>query len=166
MPTYSGLQCIQSFSFIENTKRMSIRGFNILLQNTIFRSSIQSMQSPLKPMTRPSSEDTLLPRSESLVSVLCRKARANNLPCVNVAHRAERCWRSSPQRPLRNKSGCLHAFCQQLLTLPSDVQSSPPPTPTQISPDGAGGWVRRDRGLFCSSIFEYSFVFAVCNSLF
>lgn len=25
---------------------------------------------------------------------------------------------------------------------------------------------RRDRGLFCSSIFEYSFVFAVCNSLF
>lgn len=42
---------------------------------------------------------------------LCRKAGTNNLPCVHVARRTEWCWRSSPQRPLRYKSGCLVAVC-------------------------------------------------------
>ncbi len=49
---------------------------------------------------------------------------------------------------------------------PLRCSSLPSTTTTQLSPDGAGGRARRDRGLFCSSIFEYSFVFTVCNSLF
>lgn len=44
---------------------------------------------------------------------LCRKAGANNLPCVHVAQRTEWCWRSSPQRPLWNNSGCLVAVCMR-----------------------------------------------------
>lgn len=63
-----------------------------------------------------------------------------------------------------------------VLWLSACVLSATPDTPLRCSSlpsthhhtalPWRSGRAKRDRGLFCSSIFKYSFVFAVCNSLF
>ncbi len=88
----------------------------ILLQQVMFILSIERVWKPnhAKPAQ---ANGTIILRGHISTKVripaLCRKARANNLPCVHVAQRTEWCWRSSPQRPLWNNSGCLVAVCMR-----------------------------------------------------
>ncbi len=93
----------------------------ILLQEVMFSLSIERVWKPNHAKPAQANVMIILSRTHFYqgqnpwhrLPALCRKAGANNLPCVHVAQRTEWCWRSSPQRPLWNNSGCLVAVCMR-----------------------------------------------------
>lgn len=67
--------------------------------------------------------------------------------------REQRCWRSSPQRPLRNKSVCLHAFCQQLIPPSTTTPRRSPLTERSGREDTEGCFARAFLNILLCSLF-------------